>query len=148
MNKLYVLYDETCGVCFRARCWMGRQPALVDLEFVSAGSPVARMLFPELASASEELTVVSDEGEVWRGTAAWLMCLWAMAEFREWSHRLASPTLAPFARQAFELLSKNRKKLSEWLQLVPEEAVADRLRSGGAPARAGVAPPRAFGEPA
>ncbi|MCM3876800.1 MAG: DUF393 domain-containing protein [Thermoanaerobaculia bacterium] len=145
MNKLYVLYDGTCGVCVRARCWMGRQPALVDLEFVSAGSPVARMLFPELASASEELTVVSDEGEVWRGTSAWLMCLWALTEFRELSDRLSSPTLAPFARQAFELLSKNRKRLSEWLHLMPEEAVADRLRSGGSPACAAAAPPRAFG---
>lgn len=144
MNKLYVLYDETCGVCILARCWMGRQPALVDLEFVSAGSPVARLLFPELASASEEFTVVSDEGDVWRGTAAWLMCLWALTEFREWSRRLSSPALAPFARQAFELLSKNRKRLSEWLQIMPEEAVADRLRSGGSPACAGAVPPRAF----
>ena len=62
MKKLYVLYDATCGVCLRRPPWMGRQPTLVDLEFVSAGSPVARMLFPELASVSEELTVVSDEG--------------------------------------------------------------------------------------
>jgi predicted DCC family thiol-disulfide oxidoreductase YuxK len=145
MNKLYVLYDATCGICDRARCWMGRQPALLALEFVSAGSPVARMLFPALASSSEELTVVSDEGEVWHGAAAWLMCLWALTEFREWSHRLSSPALAPFARQAFELLSKNRKRLSEWLQLMPEEAVADRLRGGGSPACAGAAPPRAFG---
>lgn len=145
MNKLYVLYDETCGVCIRARCWMGRQPALVDLEFVSAGSPVARMLFPTLSSASEELTVVSDEGQVWRGTSAWLMCLWALTEFREWSHRLASPALEPFARQAFELLSKNRKKLSNWLRLMSEEAIADRLRGAGPPACAAAAPPRAFG---
>ena len=145
MEKLYVLYDATCGVCVRARGWMGRQPALVALEFVSAGSPVARMLFPELASATEELTVVSDEGEVWRGTAAWLMCLWALTEYREWSERLASPALEPFARQAFELLSRNRKTLSDWLRLMPEEAVADRLRSAGSPACAAAAPPRAFG---
>lgn len=145
MKKLYVLYDATCGVCDRARLWLGRQPALVDMEFVSAGSPTARMLFPALASVTEELTVVSDEGEVWRGTDAWLMCLWALSEFREWSHRLASPALAPFARQAFELLSRNRKKLSEWLHLLPEEVVADRLKSSGSPACASAAPPRAFG---
>jgi predicted DCC family thiol-disulfide oxidoreductase YuxK len=145
MKKLYVLYDATCGVCLHAQGWMGRQTSLVDLEFVSAGSPVARMLFPELAGASEELTVVSDAGEVWRGASAWLMCLWALAEFREWSHRLASPGLAPLARQAFELLSKNRRKLSDWLRLMPEEAVADQLQSGASPACAAAAPPRAFG---
>ena len=127
---------------------MGRQPSLVDMEFVSAGSDVARLLFPALASASEELTVVSDEGKVWRGTSAWLMCLWALTEFREWSHRLASPILAPFARQAFELLSKNRKKLSDWLRLMPEEAVVDRLKGAGSPACAAAAPPRAFRVPA
>lgn len=145
MNKLYVLYDANCGVCDRARCWMGRQPALVALEFVSAGSPVAFVLFPELASATEELTVVSDAGEVWRGTSAWLLCLWALRDYREWSRRLASPVLAPFARQAFELLSKNRRKLSDWLRLMPEHAVADRLRVAGSPACAAAVPPRAFG---
>lgn len=147
MNKLYVLYDDRCGVCVRARCWMGRQPALVSLEFVSAGSPVALMLFPDLARTTEELTVVSDAGEVWRGTSAWLLCLWALRDYREWSHRLASPALAPFARQAFELLSKNRKKLSDWLRLMPEEAVADRLKGAGSPACAGAVPPRAYGVP-
>jgi predicted DCC family thiol-disulfide oxidoreductase YuxK len=145
MKKLYVLYDASCGVCVRARAWMGRQPALIELEFVPADSPVARTLFPALAGASEELTVVSDEGEVWRGTAAWLMCLWALAEFREWSHRMSSPALAPFARQALELLSKNRKTLSGWLRLLPEDAVADRLKGAGSPACAGAVPPRAFG---
>ena len=144
MNKLYVLYDGSCGVCVAARSWMGRQPALVDLEFVTAGSPTARLLFPELASATEELTVVSDTGEVWRGTDAWLMCLWALAEYREWSVRLASPSLAPVARQAFTLLSKNRRKLSDWLHLLPEDVVADRLRGAGPPACAVPAPPRAF----
>ena len=145
MNRLYVLYDASCGVCLHARRWMGRQAALVELEFVSAGSPVARTLFPELASATEELTVVSDRGDVWRGTAAWLMCLWALTEYREWSYRLASPGLAPLARQAFELLSKNRRMLSEWPRLMPEEAVADQLRSGASPSSAAAAPPRAFG---
>ena len=145
MNKLYVLYDGSCGVCVRARCWMGRQPALVDLEFVTAGSPTARLLFPSLASASEELTVVNDEGAVWRGTEAWLMCLWALTEYREWSERLASPALAPVARQAFTLLSKNRKKLSDWLHLLPEDVVANRLRGAGPPACAAAVPPRAFG---
>lgn len=144
MNKLYVLYDATCGVCDRARRWMGRQPSLVDLEFVPAGSPAARSLFPALASASEELTVVSDTGDVWRGTAAWLMCLWALAEFRDWSHRLASPTLEPFARQAFEVLSRNRRGLSAWLRLMPEAEVAGRLQSAGSPACAAAIPPRAF----
>jgi predicted DCC family thiol-disulfide oxidoreductase YuxK len=143
MQKLYVLYDASCGVCVRARRWMDRQPALVALEFVPAGSLAARMLFPALSGTSEELTVVSDEGDVWRGTAAWLMCLWGLAEFREWSHRMSSPALAPFARQALELLSKNRKRLSAWLRLMPEEAVAERLKGAGSPACAGAVPPPA-----
>ena len=140
-----MLYDASCGVCVKARCWMGRQAALVDLEFVQAGSPTARLLFPELSSATEELTVVSDAGEVWRGASAWLMCLWALSGFRELSVQLASPVLAPFARQAFALLSRNRRKLSDWLHLMPEAAVADRLRGTGPPACAPVVPPRAFG---
>jgi predicted DCC family thiol-disulfide oxidoreductase YuxK len=140
MKKLYVLYDGSCGICVRARRWMSRQPTLVALEFVPADSLEAHALFPALTDTLEELNVVSDDGDVWRGAGAWLMCLWALAEFREWSHRLSGPALAPLARQAVELVSKNRRTLSDWLRLLPDEAVADRLMRAGSPACATAAP--------
>ena len=65
---------------------------------------------------AEQLTVVSDAGEVWQGAGAWTMCLWALRDYREWSLRLASPVLAPLARRAVELVSQNRLSLSRLLE--------------------------------
>src|SRR5688572_30039373 len=106
MNKLTVLYDAECGFCVRCRWWLLNQPRFVDMEFLPAGGPDARRRYPELTTsgAVEELIVVDDEGGVYRGAHAWLMCLWALMEYREWSGWLASPALLPLARGAFALV--------------------------------------------
>jgi predicted DCC family thiol-disulfide oxidoreductase YuxK len=127
MRRLTVLYDGRCGFCVRCRRWLQAQRQLVTLEFVPASSADARSRFPTLADAPEELTVVSDEGDVYRGTDAWIMCLYALEEYREWSVRLARPALRPMARAAFEWLSRNRKELSQRLRLAAEEEVAAAL---------------------
>ena len=64
-------------------------------------SPDARRLFPGLDhdATLREITVVADTGEVYLGDAAWLACLWALAEHRALAYRLARPALRPVARQ-------------------------------------------------
>jgi predicted DCC family thiol-disulfide oxidoreductase YuxK len=111
---LTVLYDARCGFCLACRRWLEGQPQLVALEFLAAGSREARERFPTLAAETEELIVVSDEGGVYRGSHAWIVCLWALDEYREWSFRLARPALLPLARDLFEWVSKRRRGLS-WL---------------------------------
>jgi hypothetical protein len=58
-----------------------------------------------------ELTVVTERGAVYCGSKAWLMCLWALGEYRAWSLRLASPELLPTAKQVIGMISQNRYKL-------------------------------------
>ena len=93
MERLYVLYDERCGLCRWAREWASTQPAYIALTFLAAGSDEARRLFPGLSesSAPEELVVVGDRGEVYRNDSAWIMCLFALEAYREWANRLATP---------------------------------------------------------
>ncbi|MBX6316344.1 MAG: DUF393 domain-containing protein [Isosphaeraceae bacterium] len=136
MRQLYILYDARCGLCSWARRWMLRQPAYLELIFLPAGSERAERLFPGLAcpGTTEELIVISDEGGVYREGDAWIMCLYALQEYREWSLRLASPALRPLARQGFALLSKQRGRISRWLNLVSEAEVAEALRHVVAPA--------------
>ena len=45
MERLYVLYDSQCGLCSWAKHWLMRQPALIDLRFIPAGSGLAERLF-------------------------------------------------------------------------------------------------------
>jgi hypothetical protein len=106
------------------------------LVFIPAGSARAARLFPELAGSNEpeELVVISDEGGVYREALAWIMCLYALQEYRDWSIRLARPLLIPFARQAFTLISKRRRGISRWLELASEAEIAETLQSVAAPA--------------
>ena len=78
--------------------------------------------------------VVSDEGAVYRNDSAWIMCLFALEEYRDWANRLAHPLLRPFARQAFALLSRERSRISRWLSLASEVEIAETLRQINAPA--------------
>lgn len=130
MRRLFVLFDDRCGLCSWARRWLAQQPAFLELEFIPARSPLAERLFPQLARSEQpdELIVVSDEGGVYRSGHAWIMCLYALEEYREWSLRLAGPALFPLARQAFALLTKQRGRISHWLSLASELEIAETLR--------------------
>jgi predicted DCC family thiol-disulfide oxidoreductase YuxK len=136
MQRLYILYDPRCGLCSWARRWLAQQPAYLDLTFVPAGSERALQLFPGLTRPGqvEELVVVSDDGAVYRDSRAWIMTLYALEEYREWALRLGHPLLLPLARQAFALLSRQRGRISRWLQLASEVEIAETLGHVAAPA--------------
>jgi predicted DCC family thiol-disulfide oxidoreductase YuxK len=124
VKKLTVLYDRSCGFCVECARWLASQSQLVRLELLGSATIAARARFPTLTSTPEELIVVDDEGGVYRGTHAWIMCLWALREYRSAAEKLARPALLPLARAAFALISKSRKPLSRWLDLAAESDVA------------------------
>jgi predicted DCC family thiol-disulfide oxidoreductase YuxK len=100
--KLTVLYDANCSLCTAVHTWLADQPQLVSLEFVPAASPEARRRYPELNhdKTLDEITVVSDDGALYVGERAWVMCLWATATHRALAVRLSSPALLPLVRAA------------------------------------------------
>jgi hypothetical protein len=66
---------------------------------------------------------------VYYGTNAWILTLWATESGRPWSARLARPALKPLARDAFELVSTNRKLLSSLFGLRSDAAVAEAMHA-------------------
>jgi len=126
MQKLFILYDANCQFCLRCRSWLENQPAYLELKFIPARSPEAHGRFPgiEKYESSNELIVVSEDGAVYQGPAAFIMCLYALVDFREWSLRLSGPLLLPFARQMFEFISGNRLAVSKWLRKSSDDEIA------------------------
>jgi predicted DCC family thiol-disulfide oxidoreductase YuxK len=100
LARLTVLYDSGCPLCSLFREWLAGQPVLVPLDLVPAESTEARVRFPGLdhARTMEEITVVGDDGSIWTGEHAWVMCLWALASHRALAERLATPTGLRMAR--------------------------------------------------
>lgn len=126
MKRLYVLYDDECGFCSRCKKWIAMQSKYLPVAFVAKSSPDVPRRFPGLSPA-DDLTVVSDDGQVWRGTKAWLMCLYALRAYRPWAFRLARPSLLPLARQAFDIVSHNRHELSRLLELPSDAQIRARI---------------------
>ncbi|MFF7858808.1 DCC1-like thiol-disulfide oxidoreductase family protein [Streptomyces sp. NPDC007904] len=110
VRRLTVLYDAECPLCAFVRDWLVRQPRLVPLELVPAGSRAARARFPALdhGATLEEITVVGDAGQVYRGAAAWIVTLWALRKHRPLAHRLSTPSGARLARGAVLAAAKWR----------------------------------------
>ncbi|SED62900.1 Protein of unknown function, DUF393 [Streptomyces sp. 2231.1] len=110
VRGLTVLYDAECALCTHLRGWLERQPQLVPLELLPAGSAGARARFPGLdhAATLDEVTVVGDSGQVYRGSRAWIVVLWALREHRPLAHRLSTPAGAVLARGAVLAAAKWR----------------------------------------
>jgi len=113
MTALTVLYDPTCGLCRRAHEWLTQQRKLIELVFVPCKSEEARVRFPHLDHdlTAKDLTVIGDQGEVYMGPKAWLMVIWALSQYREWSYRLSSPELLPTTRRVVSMISQHRYQI-------------------------------------
>lgn len=136
MNSLTIFYDARCGLCSGVRRWLSGQPAYVRLDFVPYDSPEAARRLPGLRHlrADQEIVVMADTGDVWQGAGAWVMCLWALREYRAWSARLANPAMQAMARSAVHWISANRIGLSRLLRFRSD---AEWQRADGEVAPAG-----------
>ena len=135
MKMLYVLYDRECALCRQCRRWLERQPAYVRLRFQPLQDPEVGCRFPGIESfhPREQLLVVSDEGDVYQGAYAWIMCLYALREFREWSQRLSNPLLLPLARRVCEIVSENRLSIWTWFKTMDDGQLGRELTSRPTP---------------
>ncbi|MER7661347.1 MULTISPECIES: DCC1-like thiol-disulfide oxidoreductase family protein [unclassified Streptomyces] len=111
VRRLTVLYDAQCSLCVHLRHWLQRQRRLVPLDLVPAGSQEARRRYPGLdhERTRREITVLGDRGQVFTGAGAWIVCLWALAEYRPKAHWLATPAGAPFVRVTMLAAAKYRE---------------------------------------
>lgn len=117
--RLIVLYDAGCALCVRCRRWMEGQASYVELDFVAASSEEAQARYGILPWLGDQLVVVADDGRVWAGSAAFIVCLWALCEWREWSYRLSGPGLAPLAERFFRMISAERRTIATLLDHRP-----------------------------
>jgi predicted DCC family thiol-disulfide oxidoreductase YuxK len=129
MKKLFVLYDPACNFCRSCRAWLEAQPAYIELRFFSIHNAETECRFPgiEKFAVEKDLTVVGDDGAVYQGPQAFILCLYALVEFREWSLRLARPQLLPFARQFFGFISNHRATFSRWMRERSDQELAWEL---------------------
>lgn len=115
ITKLTLLYDSRCQLCVHCRVWMAAQPSYVEIEYLSTNSTVARERYGDIPWLGEELVIVADTGDIWAGSAAFIVALWALRDWRHWSFRLTGSMLSPLAERFFLQISKKRHWLGTLL---------------------------------
>lgn len=102
---------------------------------VAIGPAVAASLIPsqQVSSAAamspmgpDQVIVVTDEGAVYRGPSAWIMCLWALKRYRAWSLLMATPAWRPRVARIIDGLGRRRLMISRLLMLEAEADAAAR----------------------
>lgn len=123
MTSLTVLFDAQCDLCGRISVWLEKQPKYVAMQFIPAASDWALYRYPQLdhRATLTELHVINHRGDVYRGAKAWLMCLWALREYREWALRFSSPEMMPLARRLIARVSSNRFRFARYRSLLQDE---------------------------
>ena len=135
VKQLTVLYDPTCGFCVRCRQWLDKQPKLIAMRFLPQGSSKQQTLYPDLQYLTdaqgrpEELIVVDDTGKVYRDDKAWVMCFYALTNYRPLAMRLAKPGMAGLARKAYAALSSNRRAISALLGMKGDNDLRKELQA-------------------
>lgn len=135
MNTLYVLYDAECELCRRSKAWLARQPAYLRLEFIPYQAPDLDVAFPGIGAfrPDREILVVSDNGDVYQGPEAWIMCLYSLRAYRVWAFRMASPALRPLVRRFVGSISLKRRGISRWLSQATDDELVDYLDQSQTP---------------
>ena len=98
---LVVWFDGDCGFCRTVAKWLQAQEKLVPVRCVAAQSAPGAGCPIDVASLLAQVTVTASDGAVYRGTNAWIVCLWALRSYRAWSLRFATPRWRPWAERLF-----------------------------------------------
>ncbi len=109
IKSMTVLYDSDCAFCCRSRIWILSQIHRLPIQFIPINSDLLKERFPKLpAGHLDELVVITDSGNIYYKEKAFVMCLYALAEYYEWSFKLAQPAFLPLVRNAYKVISKYR----------------------------------------
>ncbi len=102
--SLTVYVDAECGLCRRVWAWLDKQPQYVPIYCRPAQAESSKSCPINPDTVLNEVTVIASDGAVYRGTKAWIICLWALVNYRAWSLRLADPSMLPWARRLFGIV--------------------------------------------
>ena len=129
IQKIEVFYDGRCGMCCSFHEWINRQPRAYRIDFIPYQSPDAEKVFPGIGTLdpAREMIVRTDQGKIYRGAEAWVLCLHSCANHQTAARKLATPGMLSVAIRACRVLAANRHSLSKVFFRRKDKAVREVL---------------------
>jgi len=114
ITNLDIFYDGQCGMCCTFHEWVNEQERAFQVNFIPYQDPQAYDIFPGLKELDpeKEMIVRTDQGELFHGAEAWVLCLFSCEHHQAKARKLGGKMLLPVAIKACNLLAANRKRLS------------------------------------
>lgn len=137
VRAIAVFFDQDCSLCRACRRWLQAQDKYFPIEFMAYQSRRAREICPQLdeLNPEKEIVVMADNGQIYQGGSAWIMCLYALRRYRELSFKLAHPMLLPLAKKLCHIVSERRLSLSKLFSCASREEIARELIEAGGAAK-------------
>ena len=129
VQAIAVFFDQDCSLCRACRRWLQAQDKFFPIEFMPYQSERAHEVCPQLDTLNpdQEIVVMADNGRIYQGGSAWIMCLYALRRYRELSFKLAHPMLLPLAKKMCHIVSERRLSLSRLFACASREQIAREL---------------------
>ncbi len=129
ISTVEVYYDGQCGMCCTFHEWINEQQRAYEVKFIPYQSERAELLFPGVMALdpASEMIVRTNDGELFRGAQAWVLCLYSCSSYQKVAVKLGGPLLLPVAIKACNVLAANRHKLSKVFFGKKDKIVAKEL---------------------
>ena len=114
IDAITVFYDNQCVFCVRCMQWMKKQKSLIPVDFYPMHDQRTQHKYIHLKKhfARDQFVVEDSNGGVYVDTDARIMCLYALARYRDLSYKIAEPNARKMADKFFDIISKNRMIIS------------------------------------
>jgi predicted DCC family thiol-disulfide oxidoreductase YuxK len=117
-NNLFsidIFYDGSCGMCCTFKDWLVAEERAFAIQCLPYQSEKAAEVFPGLSEHEPEKVMVvrTDQGEVFKGAEAWVLCLYSCKHHQKKAKTLSSKFLLPLAMKTCNLIAANRQGISD-----------------------------------
>ena len=135
LTQLEIIYDDRCALCQRCAAKLTTEPAYIKLKPISRTHAANHHQYKHLMQniGQDEMVAVGNDGSVYRGEKAYLMCLWATRRWRKLSIRLSRPALRGAVRSACHLIARSRHLISGLISVDDDEQIATKLKQADPP---------------
>ncbi|MBD3257208.1 DUF393 domain-containing protein [candidate division GN15 bacterium] len=117
MSTYYLIYDDTCNVCRTSIDHIRKldRMGLVAVRPLSEPRLPEHLELPPKEDLEQQMHLISDSGEVWRGSDAVSKLATLFPRTKTWGILLKLPVIRHLARPVYRLIAANRQSLGKLL---------------------------------